>query len=32
MALLAATVAWKNKFFADKKTATPELEYDEQLY
>jgi MFS family permease len=32
MALLAATVAWKNKFFAAKKMATPALEYDEQLY
>jgi predicted MFS family arabinose efflux permease len=32
MALLAATVACKNKFFAYKKTATPTLEYDEQLY
>lgn len=32
MALLAAVVAWRNKFLVNKKTATTELEYDEQLY
>jgi hypothetical protein len=32
MALLAAVVAWRNKFLVNKKTATTELEYDEQIY
>lgn len=32
MALLAATVAWKNKFFMNKKVVTAGLEYDEQIY
>ena len=32
MALLAAVVAWRNKFLVDKKTVAAGLEYDEQLY
>lgn len=32
MALLAAIVAWRNKFLVNKKAITTELEYDEQLY
>jgi MFS family permease len=32
MALLAAIVAWKNRFFTNKKEPTPEVEFDEQLY
>ena len=32
MALLAAIVAWKNRFFTDKKVKAAALEYDEQIY
>ena len=32
MALVAAVVAWRNKFLVNKKTVTAGLEYDEQLY
>jgi MFS family permease len=32
MALLAAFVAWRNKFLTDKKTVETELPYDEQIY
>lgn len=32
MALLAAVVAWRNKFLVNKKTVTAGLEYDDQLY
>lgn len=32
LTILAATVAWRNKFLANKKTADNSLEYDEQIY
>ncbi|MBC7510629.1 MAG: MFS transporter [Ferruginibacter sp.] len=32
MALVAAVVAWRNKFLVNKKAVTAGLEYDEQLY
>ena len=32
LTILAATVAWRNKFLANKKTADNFLEYDEQIY
>ncbi len=32
MTLLAATVAWRNKFLEGKKSLTTELQYDEQIY
>ena len=32
MALVAAVVAWRNKFLVNKKTVAAGLEYDEQLY
>jgi len=32
MALLGAIVAWKNRFFTDKKVKAAALEYDEQIY
>jgi MFS family permease len=32
MALLAAIVAWKNRFFTNKKATAAALEYDEQIY
>ncbi len=32
MTLLAAIVAWRNKFLINKKTATTVMQYDEQIY
>jgi len=32
MTLIAAVVAWRNKFLVNKKTAPASMEYDEQIY